>query len=91
LVCGQANKALFIKNLFAEKGLLQMKVKIKQGNESIQMNHEQSFVTNIEKRTITLKCSCGWEGNLRVEGGADSRYADNNLWKNHFDKSRKDF
>jgi hypothetical protein len=48
-------------------------------------------VPNIEKGTITLKCSCGWEGNLRVKGGADSRYSDNNLWKNHFSKPRKDF
>lgn len=55
------------------------------------MNHEQTFVTNIKKRTITLKCSCGWEGNLRLEGGADSKYSDNNLWKNHFNKPRKDF
>jgi hypothetical protein len=57
----------------------------------MQMNHEQIFVPDIEKGTITLKCTCGWEGNLRVEEGADSEYSNNNLWKNHFDKPRKDF
>ena len=55
------------------------------------MNHEQIFIPDIEKMTITLKCTCGWESNLRIEDSADSKYANNNLWKNHFDKPRKDF
>jgi len=55
------------------------------------MNHEQIFVPDVEKGTITLKCSCGWEGNLRLEDNADSKYLNNDLWKNHFNKPRKDF
>ena len=56
----------------------------------IMNRHKEIVVTDFEKRTITLKCTCGWQHQLGLVAGTDATYADANAWASHFDLPRND-
>jgi hypothetical protein len=48
------------------------------------IEHKEKVITDTKNRRIILGCTCGWQQELRLLEGADSRYSDANAWASHF-------
>ena len=51
----------------------------------MKVEHQEKVITDIDNRRIILSCTCGWQQDLRLLEGADSRYSDANAWATHFE------
>lgn len=48
--------------------------------------HEWKVISDFKSRRIIFGCTCGWQQQKRLLGGADSTYADANAWAMHFNE-----
>ena len=54
-------------------------------SESVAKGHEWKLITDLDNRKIMQACSCGWQKEIRLLDGVDSKYSDANSWASHFD------